>query len=547
MKKHKGLIRLLSIAIALLLPLGAMAQGAAMDLLEQAKKDGKEVVTTISFEPGAELAKDQTVADMSKATALRLTKLPGGFGAFAVALSGVDVLTMQMRASDEGVYVQSEILGDKPLYFTMEDLQKGVSDLMKNSGMDEQSMAQFNESFNQMMGAGMIMDVKSNETLTEEEIKQKVFSSIGADDAFIAWVNGLEAKKTVTTGEYTLGDSDKADTKTELILTADDMIALYDTQYVKDQVAKQVKAMDSTLTEEQVNEKTAETLTEVKDEFAKSGFTMPITVYTNGTTDFVAMDMSMSGTFSSGDITTVTYSIPVDAADSDDATASVDDTAAADTAAPEATAAPSVPTKLDVSMQIITKTPENGKNYTFTMNMAQDDKSLFTMNANLNRVDQTMTGALAVLDQDGKSVLNLALNGDATDPKHVTGTLEGTVSNGDMNSAFSLAMDQVVADTTVDTTLSLSYGDSLDAIKADTEKSLLGALKINMTVQDDSGYFADLGKATPETSLEIMKMSDADLGAYVKTLESNGMQALYKVLANLPASVSEALNSTMGN
>jgi hypothetical protein len=544
MMKHRGMIRLLSIAVALLLPLGAMAQGTAMDLLEKAKTDGKEVVTTVTFEPGAELAKDQTVADMSKATALRFLKLPGGYGAFAVALNSVDVLALQMRASEDGIYVQSEILGDKPLYFTVEDLQKGFADLMKNSGMDAQAMAQFNESFNQMMGAGLIMDVKSNENLSEEEIKQKVFAAMGVDDAFIAWVNGIEAKKTVTNGEFTLGDSDKADTKTELTLTADDMVALYDTQYVKDQVAKQLKAADSTMTEEQVDAKTTETLTQVKDEFAKSGFTMPITVYTNGTTDFVAMDMSMSGTFSSGDINTITYSVPVDSAD---VVVATDDTAAADTTAPEATTAPSVPTKLDVSMQIITKTPENGKNYTFTMNMAQDDKSLFTMNANLNRADQTVNGALAVLDQDGKSVMNLALTGDATDPKHVTGALEGTVSNGDMNSAFSLAMDQVVADTTVDTALSLSYGDSLEAIKADAAKALLGTLNINMTVQDDSGYFAALGKATPDTSLEIMKMSDADLGAYVKTLESNAMQTLYKVMANLPQSVSQALTSTMGN
>ena len=118
-------------------------------------------------------------------TSLRFLKLPGGYGAFAVALNSVDVLALQMHASDEGVYVQSEILGDKPLYFTVEDLQKGFADLMKNSGMDQQAMAQFNESFNQMMGAGLIMDVKSNENLSEEEIKQKVFAAMGVDDAFI--------------------------------------------------------------------------------------------------------------------------------------------------------------------------------------------------------------------------------------------------------------------------------------------------------------------------------------------------------------------------
>ena len=38
-------------------------------------------------------------------------------------------------------------------------------------------------------------------------------------------------------------------------------------------------------------------------------------------------------------------------------------------------------------MQIITKTPENGKNYTFTMNMAQDDKDLYFFKGQSSELD----------------------------------------------------------------------------------------------------------------------------------------------------------------
>ena len=74
--KRKGLVSFLSLLVALLLPLSAMAQSAALDLLSQAKTDGKEIVTTLTFEPGTTLAADQVVADMSAATAIRLSSEP---------------------------------------------------------------------------------------------------------------------------------------------------------------------------------------------------------------------------------------------------------------------------------------------------------------------------------------------------------------------------------------------------------------------------------------------------------------------------------------
>ena len=128
--KRKGLFRLLSFALALMLPLSALAQSAAIDLLEQAKKDGKEVVTTITFTPGQELASNAIVSEMSAATAIRLSKLPGGLGGLTISLQGVDVLTLLARVQADGLYLQSETLGKEPLYFSWEDVNKYITSSM---------------------------------------------------------------------------------------------------------------------------------------------------------------------------------------------------------------------------------------------------------------------------------------------------------------------------------------------------------------------------------------------------------------------------------
>jgi hypothetical protein len=115
------------------------------------------------------------------------------------------------------------------------------------------------------------------------------------------------------------------------------------------------------------------------------------------------------------------------------------------------------------------------------------------------------------------------------------------------NTALVFGYDQLVGETTVDTKLSVSSDTSIEAIRADDAKALLGTLKISTVVQADSGTFASLKEASPATSTEIAKMSEAEMQTYVGSLQSNAMQVMYKVLGNLPPSVSSLLFGSTGN
>ena len=280
--KHRGLIRLLSILAALLLPLSAMAQGAADDLLSQAKKDGKEIVTTVTFEPGQTLAAEQAVADLSAAAVLRFNKLPGGFGAFTLVLQGVNSFTAQFRAQSDGLYAKSDILGSKPVYISWADVQKFMAESMKNSGAEMQS---FNQGFMgslEGMFANQALTQDDTKVLTEAEMKQQIVKSMGGDDSFIKWVEAIEAKAVKTTGSFTQEGSDTADTQTVMAITNDDISALYDVAYIQKQMAQSYKAQDSTLTDAQADEKVKKDVAAIKDAVVKSGAKVDITLLTAG-------------------------------------------------------------------------------------------------------------------------------------------------------------------------------------------------------------------------------------------------------------------------
>ena len=529
--KRKGWIRLLSVVAALMLPMSAIAQSAAMDWMTQADTEGKEIVTTITFEPGATLATDPAVADMSAATVIRINKLAGGYGAFAVVLNGVDSIAAQFHAATDGIFVQSETLGTQPLYFSWEDINKGMTEAMSSSGMGETGMNQFSQGFMQgfTTGKGMMDGTVEPTKLTQEEMYQKITEAMGGDEGFVNWMKAIQAKAVVTNGEFTLGDSDTADTKTEILVTKEDIASLYDVTYIQKQVATQIKSKDATLTDEQVTAETAKQIEAIKVEVLASDVTLPITLYTKGTDDLIAVEWTMTGTFTN---------------DATDTTAFL----AADTAEPTATPVPAAPAKINVHMTMARKTLADGKQYTANMTATKDDQAQFTMNGLLTKNDKTMTGTLTMNGDKADQQVAFDLSADYTDAKHVFGKLNVSVNDKGALSAVVLGFDQVVGDTTVDNQLSLAYGESIEAITAAGDAAVLGTIKVNCVKQDNSGTFATISEATPATSLEVMKLSETDLQTYLSTLQSNAMQTLYKVLGNLPQSVSSQLmGSTTGN
>lgn len=528
MMKSKGWIKLVSIIIALILPLGAMAQGAAYDVLSQAKEDGKEIVSTVTFEPGAMLAADQMVADMCDATALTFRGLSDGYGSMAILLNGEEMVSAKIRVEEDGLYAQSELLGDDTLYFSWADLETAMADGLKSSGMSEDEisamMEGFSTSMEQMAAVGTIAESSDVENLSKEELKQKMLEAMGGDESLMEWVNGIEAKMVVTNGSFTLEDSDVADTKTEVTITKEDMVALYETQYMKDMIKKSLQTSDSSLSDDDAAAQVDEAIAEMKAAMEKSEFSIPVVEYTIGEDELVAMQMNMSGVFY-GD------------AFSGEMTAAVEDAdATTETVAQD-------PAKIDMNMKIIRKTVADAKVYTMTMDMAENDEEAMTLNGDLSLSDAAVTGNLT-MTVNSDPVLTLALVEDKADPANVTGKLSVTVFDGDTSYAVELASAQQVTENTVDTSIGLSYADTVEAIAANPDTALLGTLKVNTVVQDDSGYFTSLADATAETSVQIMQMSDSDLETYTSGLETSAMTVVYSMMANLPESVLQAMSES---
>ena len=540
--KRKGLVRLLGIVLALMLPMSAVAQGSALDMLAQASAQGKEIVSTITFEPGKTLAADQVVADMSAATAIRLSKLSGGFGGFSILLGDVEVISAKMHVQTDGVYVQSETLGEKPLYFSWEDVQKGIAEAMRSSGADQASIDQFSKGFMNGLSQGFTMGMNGAQDgmqamkgLTDEQIKEKITQAMGGDDSMVKWIESIEAKKVVTTGEFTLEGSDVADTKTELLVTKEDMAALYDMAYVQKQMLAQVKAEDASLTDDQAQAKVASLIADIKAEIDKSGAEMPIVFYTKGTEEWIAVDAKFTGTFTPSKTTTAT--------DSEAVTVMAE--GATETAA--ATEQPATPVKVDLAAVITRKTMDNGRTYSFTMTANQDGVKKMTMIGSATKIGSSLVGTLMAADGEDQPLMAMDMAADYTDVKHVTANMAMTAYTNGTSQAVTVAFDQTVGDMAVDSNLSISSGASVDVIKANPETSLLGTVKVNTVVQEDSGAYASLKEVTPDAAVQPMKMSETELQAFFGAVQSTGMQTLYKVLGNLPPSASALFGGAMGN
>lgn len=513
---RKALTRLLSIALALLLPAAAMAQGATTDMLQQALADGQEIVTTITFEPGAALAGDTVVTDLSKVTALRLTGLSGGYGALTVSLSGKDVVSALFKATKDGLFAQSEVLGDQPAFVAWADVQKSVEDMMKNSNVPEAQINQFSQGF----VAGIQQAIASGTTeagqptaapFTKDDLRQALINGMNGDDSFVKWLDAMQAKGVVTKGEYTVEGADKADTKTELTVTAEDMASFYEIPYIRNQMQQQIRVSDSSLTEEQAAAKTQEAIDQIRTELTQAEATMPMTFYTQGEGDgarLVAMDLDLTGSFTSTDTTTGTSDFT--------------------------TSTTRVGIAVEAHYRAATK--DEGETHAFWMDAKQAGKTV--LSANLTFDSKTATGGMNAVDEKGNGQFTIALTADYADPNHTVAELAlVTPATDTLPSTLLFSFERTVSDTAADMALSLSTGASVEAVKADAATALLGTLRIHTAAQPDSGFFASLKEASVLSSRQVLKMAADELNQYVTEIQGNIQKLTMVVMSNLPTSV----------
>lgn len=499
--KKRLLASFLCCLLAVVLPLTSMAQSSATALLQQAKSDGKEIVTSFTLTPGKELSQDATVAMLANKLTLRLLS-ENDVGGFAIAIDGKDLCSIGLRASKDGLYLKANDEISSDVYFiSVEEIQSLLSTLMQSAGADAATAARLKT----MMEAAFAGDqaaVEETVEMTAAEFKTEILKALG-DETLMNWVGDLMSRVTISEGDFSSEAHDAATTKTEITVTQDDYVALMDTEFMQSLIKESIaaeqqveKTEDAPTAEEQV--------AALKDALKQSKISLPITVLTNQDGKLVSLSIA-DGRMSMKTTTT------------DESGKEVEN---------------------EVNVQVVlnadVKTQADGKTFSATMEMGQLDeaeKVTPMMKALLNTqvVEQksmSVTASIEVVDQG-----TLAMNGlldYSGDEKHAY--LSFSMAEKETTNEVLFHYHHTVSADAVDGALDLYMNTNPEKLMTIAkDASPLASLHLNIKVADPSGRFDALHSATPEDAKSILTLTNEELN----TLMTNAQNVLNQALQSL--------------
>jgi len=483
---RKILASVLCLMLALAMPLTSLA---ATDI-------------ALKIVPGAELAAtDESIKTIFDNLFLRLI-VEDESGLLAIESDKGEILSAGIRADEQGFYVASALLGDRVLYFSAEEVSAFMIEMMRQSGADEATIAQMEQSLAQLSGQpainaaagspinGMMFDDDALENMTAEELYAN-------DPAMLQFVKNMEEKMVVTEGEFTDAAYNTATTKTELVMTSEDLMLVFDSEMVKEMYGSMAQSTGMTA---------EELLATVKDVFSQLDMTYNIVAYTNGD-DLCAMQMDM---VMKGDVTMeVTDTTGKTSTD----TATFDMTMDLDM---------NVLTTGDVeNMNIVTTMVDNTQSQTvgFIANIAENDATdTVAFDGNLTEGEQTVMlfqGAFAEGEDD-------AINGWVgilADNQQVTFTLTGKETNDVYDALVSI----------------YTRGDSTAIVEPTWSDSAIISFAVRVQETQTPALLTVLNNATPETSVQLLQMDQDALNNEINAISGDAMGALFTGLGNLPS------------
>lgn len=508
--KIKGFILLV---LLLLITLGITAAVA----------QSTETVTTITLQTGALLAEYEDVSQILDIAALRIHSMPEGYGAFALSLNGKDTLQSKFKLESDGIYVQSAMLGQQPLYFTWEDIKAFVMEQME-SYIQTQDMLTADEAeifqavldgtlsdeqmdlYAQSPLMDMPFDMETLQALMDGSMTdEQIFEMMGIDEELLTLISDIQARQVAETGSFYVEGSDEANLKTVTEITGEDLVRVIDLPMVREMIASQMAALAYDVSQEEIARQVDAQLMEIKQMIAQSNITVTASVYTMDE-DFIAFKLDM--------------------------TAAMDDYSGG-----------TVPIGIHV---LVTRTSvEDAKFYQLSVKLTEADEEFLNQSGSLFVSDEFITGEYVFYAEPDVPVLEATFNCDRTQADHTTAELGLTVLENGPQSVF-IVMDQQKADNVKDMAIDVHVGGSIDEIKNTLADTSLITLKLHIVTQEDSGYFAALQNATPETSMQLLTMDETELQTYMQSIQQSMMMTLLSVMENLPPDISNSLMESMG-
>jgi len=258
---------------------------------------------TLSIIPGDVLASEEVVADLLDALDLRLTEGDRS-SALTVLLNDQEIVTLGLAADASGLYADSKLFGEEVLYITWDDAFALLSAVMQMSmeeaGVNDEETMQvletsMTEAKNSLIAAFEAEEVIETQTfapVSYEESAAMVAEVFGDDPEMTAFVEGLYEDIIIEEGSFADEARDTADQKVAMIMDKEDMLQMFDTQYMRNTIAKSLTAQYSEMTEEDLEA----VLTEAKKLIENGEFAMTIEMYTldeGATLIGMVLDMNM--------------------------------------------------------------------------------------------------------------------------------------------------------------------------------------------------------------------------------------------------------------
>lgn len=488
---RKILASVLCLMLALAMPLSSLA---ATDV-------------TLKIIPGADLAAmDESVSSIFNNLFLRIVSDDNG-AMLAVESNSGEIASGAFTADENGFYVASPLLGDRTLYFTMEDLSAFMVQMMKDSGMSEAELAEFEAAMSQMTTGGMNGGMNMAALYSDDDMDLTSFNDpasvnyeeIFADDpAMLQYIESMLAKMVVTEGDFTDAAHNPATTKTEMTMTSEDMALIFDSKMVKDMYGTMAQSagMDAD-----------EFIATMKDVYSQLNPVINMTYLSNGD-ELCAMEMDM---VMKGD---VTVELPGENGQTTTETEHIDMTM-------DMTANVLTQGETDVMDMLMNMTVNNGdkpETLVFTMQVAENDEAdSFAFVGNMKLEEENIMDLQGVFtegeDDAIKGWFAILFEG-----QQVTVTVEGKETND-----------------VYDMVLGIGVRENAAAIVEPTwSDDAMISFAVQVKEVEAPDVLKKLATATPETSVQLLQMSEQELQNEISAISGDAMGALFTGLGNLP-------------
>lgn len=500
--KKTLLTRLLCMLLITALPFVALAETTAS--AQQAAMQDQQKIVTITLTPGEEMKQIPAIVDLCDSLAIQLRSLGKKTAGMSILLDEQAVFSANVRVDEAGIFIDSKEVYEKPLYFSQADLQNFMTEMMKSSGVDDATIAQFGQSISTSMLAGMsaaesASDAQINKSdLEDPEVRQAIINATGGDDSYLKFLEDLTSRMVVTEGEFTDADHDPATQKAELLVTQADIITVMDTTFMKNQIRSQLATENSSLTDAELDKKVADTIEEAKKELAEMDILMPVTVLS---TEDKVVSMSMPITVKNKDIED-----PVDASMSIDYRRLTNEAATV--------------------------------NHHFQMSVEEVDSQVMLMDGVVNHYQNGNIDLDFSIKEGSKSVLSAKGIYEIT--KDQTNALFSLLPDDSEEILFQYAKNktEVGADHHLSFYLKDNGGEQM-VLTADDKP--LFTLNVSTALVADDGSFDAIIAATPDSATEMFKLTGEERNTFEATVLATITQAAMNAVAKLPNSVAVLL------